>query len=85
MNLVPVFSHPDAPAAHDDQPVGCAETPMRLTLAAFGVELDITLGRQSEPADDDAPGSYTSYPVGFVRDPDPIWEDSGSSRQFEPE
>lgn len=57
---------------------------MRLTLKAFGLELDVTLGREPEPDDHwiDC-GSTVSYPVGFVRDPDVPWEDRGSFHQFD--
>jgi hypothetical protein len=59
---------------------------MRLTLSIAGFNLDVTLGRETQdPIEDDAPGSYTSYPVGFVRDPDVPWEDRGSLHQFEPD
>lgn len=55
---------------------------MRLTFTALGFSLDVTLGRET---DDDDPGSCTSYPVGFVRDPDVPWEDRGSLHQYEPD
>lgn len=61
---------------------------MRLTLTLGGFELDLTLGRETQDADDDVyidRGYLTSYPVGFVRDPDVPWEDRGSLHQFDPE
>lgn len=88
MNLVPVFSHPDAQPVSGAS-VDCVETPMRLTLNAFGVELDVTLGRE-QATDDNEPawvdcGTTGSTPVGFVRSQLPEWEVPGSYHQFDPE
>lgn len=59
---------------------------MRLTLSLLGFELDVTLGRVDTNTDDgDHRGSFTSYPVGFVRDPEVPWEDRGSLHQFDPD
>lgn len=56
---------------------------MRFAISLLGTEVFAVEYGTPVEADDDDPGSFTSYPVGFVRDPDPVWEDSGSGRQFD--
>jgi hypothetical protein len=59
---------------------------MRLTLSLLGFELDVTLGRETEPADDDVwvdCGTTVSTPVGFVR-PEIPWDADCPVHQFDP-
>lgn len=57
---------------------------MRLALSILGTEVLAVEFGPTEAEDDDS-GSFTSYPVGFVRDPEVPWEDRGSFHQFDPD
>jgi hypothetical protein len=64
------------------------EATMRLTLTLLGLELDLTLGRQTPDTDDDVwvdCGATGSTPVGFTRSPHPEWDAPGSYHQFDPD
>lgn len=56
---------------------------MRPAISILGTEVFAVEFGTPEADDVDDPGSFTLYPVGFARDPDPIWEDQGSRRQFD--
>lgn len=57
---------------------------MRLAISILGTEVLAVEFGPAEVEDDDDPGSFTSYPVGFTR-PDVPWDVEAPVHSFDPD